>query len=129
MSGLNKIWVIGNAGTDPDMRYTPNGNPVTSFSVAVNESYTTTEGEKRENTEWFKVVCWNKLAEICDQYVAKGMQVAVTGRVKSNTWTTPDGEKRFSMDIVAESVTFLGGRSNGKPAEGRDDSDAGDLPW
>ena len=121
--------MIVNVCTYPSFQYTPVGNPVTSFRLAVSRSYKDGDGERQQDTEWFTVVCWNKLAEICNQYVAKGMQVAVTGRVKSNTWTTPDGEKRFSMEIVAESVTFLGGRSSGKPAEGRDDTDAEDLPW
>ena len=104
---LNKILVIGNVGSDPEMRYTPNGNPVTSFSVATNRRYTTSDGEKREETEWFRVSAWNRLAETCNQYVTKGMKVYVEGRLRSRNWEGQDGEKRFRNEIVADKVTFL----------------------
>ena len=89
---LNKILVIGNVGTDPEMRYTPNGNPVTSFRLATNRRYTTSEGEQREETEWFTITAWNKLAEQCNQYVTKGMKIYAEGRLKSDSWTGNDGQ-------------------------------------
>ena len=108
---LNKILVIGNVGTDPDMRYTPNGSPVTSFRLATNRRYTTSTGEQREETEWFTIKAWNQLAEQCNQYVTKGMRVYAEGRLQSNTWTGNDGQARFSNEISAFQVLFLDGRS------------------
>ena len=133
--GLNKILIIGNLGTDPEMRYTPNGNPVTSFNVATNRTYTTSEGEKREETEWFRVVAWNQLAEQCNQYLTKGRKVYVEGRLKSDTWTGNDGQLRFTNEINANQVVFLdrgptqeAGQEIGVEAAGVEDS-AEDLPW
>ena len=82
MAGLNKMLVIGNLGADPDMRYTPNGNPVTSFRLATSRRYTTSDGERHEETEWFRIVCWNQLAERCNQFLTKGKKVYVEGRLK-----------------------------------------------
>jgi len=104
---LNKMLVIGNVGTDPEMRYTPNGNPVTSFRMATNRRYTTSEGEQRDETEWFTVSAWNRLAETCNQYVTKGMKVYVEGRLKSDEWVGQDGQPRFRMEITANEVKFL----------------------
>jgi single-strand DNA-binding protein len=143
--GLNKILIIGNLGTDPEMRYTPNGNPVTSFNVATNRNYTTSQGEKREETEWFRVVTWNQLAEQCNQYLTKGRKVYVEGRLKSDTWTGNDGQVRFTNEISANQVVFLDRGSPGEPGQeigveagGAQDSaveaggapdSAEDLPW
>ncbi len=138
MSGLNKMLVIGNLGSDPEMRYTPNGNPVTSFSLATGRSYTTSSGERRDETEWFRVVAWNQLAEHCNQFLAKGRRVYVEGRLKSDTWTGQDGQTRFRNEIIANSVLFLDksgggpGSEEGAPTPGRDEEPAGDaddLPW
>lgn len=103
----NKIIIIGYVGSDPEMRYTPNGKAVTSFSVAANRNYTTTAGERREETEWFRVSTWERLAENCNQFVVKGMLVYVEGRLKSNQWTGDDGQQRFGNEIVASEVKFL----------------------
>ena len=89
---LNKMIVIGNVGSDPEMRYTPNGSAVTNFSVAANRRYTTAEGEQREETEWFRVAAWNRLAETCNQYVTKGMKIYVEGRLSSSPYITRDGQ-------------------------------------
>lgn len=116
---LNKMLIIGNVGRDPEMRYTPNGNAVTSFSVASGRSYTTRDGERREDTEWFRVVAWDRLAETCNQFVTKGMKVYVEGRLKSSTWVAADGQNRFTNEIIANQVTFLsrpsGGGDGGAP--------------
>lgn len=104
---LNKMMVIGNAGTDPEMRYTPNGNPVTSFRLATNRRYTTADGEQHEETEWFTVTAWNRLAEVVNQYVTKGMRVYAEGRLKSDSWTGNDGQVRFRNEITANQVLFL----------------------
>ena len=107
MVGLNKIMVIGNLGTDPEMRYTPNGNAVTSFRMAVSRTYTTRDGERRQDTEWFRIVAWGQQAESCNQFLQKGRRVYVEGRLKSDTWTAPDGQTRFTNEISADRVLFL----------------------
>lgn len=103
---LNKMLVIGNVGRDPEMRYTPNGNAVTSFSLAVNRRYTA-NGEQQEETEWFDITAWNRLAETCNNYVTRGMKVYVEGRLRSRSWVGQDGQTRFRNEIVANTVTFL----------------------
>ena len=104
---LNKIMVIGNLGTDPEMRYTPNGNAVTNFSMATNRSYTTSYGERREETEWFRIVAWNQLAEQVNQYLSKGRRAYVEGRLRSSSWEGQDGQTRFRNEIIANAVLFL----------------------
>ena len=105
---MNKIIVIGNLGRDPEMRYTPNGQAVTSFSVASNRKYTTASGETREETEWFNVSAWGKLGETCNQWLTKGSQVYVEGRLSSRTYEGRDGQTRVSPDINLTDVQFLG---------------------
>lgn len=107
MAGLNKIMIIGNLGTDPEMRYTPNGNPVTSFRMATTRTYTTSGGERRQETEWFSVVAWNQLAEQVNQYLTKGRRAYVEGRLQSHTWQGADGVPRFRNEIIANAVLFL----------------------
>ena len=107
MVGLNKIMVIGNVGTDPEMRYTPNGNPVTNFRLASSRGYTSADGERRQDTEWFTIVAWNQLGEQCNQYLSKGRRAYVEGRIQSHSWEGQDGKTRFRNEIVAEKVLFL----------------------
>ena len=107
MASLNKVMIIGNLGSEPEMRFTPNGNPVTSFRVATNRVYTTAEGERREETEWFTVVAWNKLAEQCNQFLAKGRLIYAEGRLHTRTWEGQDGQKHYRTEIIANRVTFL----------------------
>ena len=114
MASLNKVMIIGNVGTDPEMRYTANGRAVTSFRVAANRNYTTSEGERREETEWFAVVAWQKLAEQCSQYLQKGRRVYVEGRLQTRSWDTPDGQRRFRTEVIADRVIFLD-RAAGAP--------------
>ncbi|MBX7112032.1 MAG: single-stranded DNA-binding protein [Dehalococcoidia bacterium] len=113
MASLNKVMIIGNLGADPEMRYTANGNAVTTFNVATNESWTDQQGERRERTEWFSVVTWNRLAETCAQYLTKGRQVYVEGRLQTRSWEGQDGQKRYRTEVIAETVRFLGGRDGG----------------
>jgi len=138
---LNKIIVIGNLGRDPEMRYTPNGQSVTSFSVASNRKYTTAAGEQREETEWFNVSAWGRHAELCNQYLTKGQQVYVEGRLHSRTYETRDGQTRFVNEINLTDVQFLsrgaemGGEASGyAPGPGMGDEgppmdDVDDLPF
>ncbi|MCL5074586.1 MAG: single-stranded DNA-binding protein [Chloroflexi bacterium] len=115
---LNKVMIIGNVGREPEMRYTPNGNPVTTFSVAASRRWTTPEGEQRDETEWFNVVAWNKLAETCSQYLAKGSKVYIEGRLQTRSWETPEGQKRYRTEVVANTMIMLDSRQRGPaPAE------------
>ena len=142
MVGLNKMIVIGNVGTDPEMKYTPNGNPVTSFRLAVPRNYNDGAGERQSDTEWFTVVAWNKLGESCNQFLVKGKKVYVEGRLKSHTWTATDGQTRFRNEIIANRVLFLDRTPRGGPGEDGEQypegspiesspagGDAEDLPW
>lgn len=108
MAGLNKIILIGNLGNDPEMRYTPNGNAVCSFRLAVSRSYSVADGERREETEWFTITAWNRLAETVNQFLSKGRQVYVEGRLATSEWQDREGQKRFSLEVTAQTVHFLG---------------------
>ncbi len=113
MAGLNKIMLIGNVGTDPEMRYTPNGNAVTDFRLAVSRRYTS-GGERQEETEWFTVVAWNQLAEQVNQYLAKGRRAYIEGRYRSRSFVGNDGQTRFVSEVVANRVLFLDRRGEGE---------------
>jgi single-strand DNA-binding protein len=103
--------IVGNLGRDPEMRYTPNGVPVTSFSVAVNSRYQDNDGEWRDRTTWFRVTCWRRLAETTNQYLKKGRQVMAVGRVDTSAWIDKQtGEARSQIELTARDVKFLGGR-------------------
>jgi single-strand DNA-binding protein len=107
---LNKVMIIGRLGRDPEMRYTPSGRPVTTFSVATSRSWNTSEGERRTETEWFNIVSWGNLAEICKQYLTKGQQVYVEGRLQTRYWDDAEGNKHSSTEIVANEMIMLGDR-------------------
>ena len=125
---MNKIIVIGNVGRDPEPRYTPSGQMVTSFSVASNHRYKTASGEQREETEWFNCSAFGKLAETCNQYLSKGQQVYVEGRLKSRTYQTQSGETRFSNDVMVTEVQFLSRPDNRDPVPAGMDED-NSLPF
>jgi single-strand DNA-binding protein len=108
MASLAKVTLIGNVGGDPEMRYTPNGRAVTSFRMATNRRYTTSSGETREETDWFRINVWGKQAEVCNQFVAKGKQVYVEGRLHARNWEGQDGQVRTSLEVTANQVLFLG---------------------
>ena len=107
MASLNKIMLIGNVGSDPEMRYTPNGKAVTSFRIATNYRYVGSDGERREETEWFRVSAWGKQAESCNQFLSKGKRVYVEGRLHSRSWEGQDGQMRTSLEVSANRVIFL----------------------
>lgn len=113
--GLNKVMVIGNMGRDPEMRYTPSGKPVTSFSLASSRSWVTPDGERREETEWFNVVAWGGLAEICNQKLSKSQQVYVEGRLQTRSWEDENGQRHFRTEVVASDMIILGPRDKAKP--------------
>jgi len=109
-----QITLVGNLGNDPEMRYTPSGVPVTSFSLAVNRSWTGQDGQKQDKTTWFRITTWRKQAEIVSQYLTKGRQVMVVGEVEeARPWTDKDGNNRASLEVTATTVRFIGGREGG----------------
>ena len=108
--GLNKVMVIGHLGRDPEMRYTPSGRPVTSFSVVTTRTWTSAEGERHEESEWFNVVAWGNLAEICNQYLGKSQQVYIEGRLQTRGWEDNNGKKHYRTELVANEMIVLGSR-------------------
>ena len=108
--GLNKVMIIGHLGKDPEMRYTPSGRPVTTFTVAVSRNWNSADGERHSETEWFNVVAWGNLAEICKQYLVKGQQVYIEGRLQTRRWDDKEGQKHTSVEIVANEMMMLGDR-------------------
>ncbi len=128
--GLNKVILIGNVGRDPEMRYTPNGRAVTSFSVAVSRSWVSSEGERREETEWFNVVAWGNLAEICKQHLTKNQQVYIEGRLQTRGWEDENGKKHFRTEVVANEMILIGDRRAGELDYFNDtDNDDGDYAF
>ena len=119
MVSVNRIIIIGNLGGEPEMRFTPNGKAVTSFNVATNRRYTTSDGERREETEWFTIVTWGRLAEQCNQFLSKGRLVYVEGRLQSRSWEGQDGQRRMRNEIVADRVSFLDRQGSAPMPEGR----------
>lgn len=108
--GLNKVMIIGRLGRDPEMRYTPSGRPVTTFNIASTRSWNSSDGERHTETEWFNIVAWGSLAEICKQHLIKNQQVYVEGRLQTRVWEDANGNKRSSTEIVAKEMIVLGER-------------------
>ena len=117
--GLNKVMIIGHLGKDPEMRYTPSGRPVTTFTVAVSRSWNSADGERHSETEWFNIVAWGNLAEIGKQYLTKGQQVYIEGRLQTRRWDDKEGQKHTSVEIVANEMMMLGERRDAN--HGHDD--------
>jgi len=118
MAGINKVIIVGNLGKDPEVSYVPSGAAVAKFSVATSETWKDkTSGEKKERTEWHRIVAWDKLGEICGKYLSKGRQVYVEGKLQSRSYDDKEGVKRYVTEIIAQDVQFLGGN--------RDSSDSG----
>ena len=115
---LNKAMIIGNLGRDPEMRYTPNGQAVTQFTVAVNRNYKGQSGEWQEETEWFRVVVWGQQAERAAEYLRKGNKVYIEGRLQTRQWEDQSGQKRYTTELVANQVTNLERRSRDESEEG-----------
>jgi single-strand DNA-binding protein len=131
--GLNKVMIIGHLGRDPEMRYTPSGKPVTTFTVATSRSWNSTDGERHTETEWFNVVAWGNLAEICKQYLVKGQQVYIEGRLQTRRWEDNDGGKHTSVEIVASEMMMLGDRreaaTNAAGADLSDEANEDEYPF
>jgi len=117
MRSLNKVMLIGHLGTDPELRHTPSGQAVATFSLATNEMRGGRDGQPgQERTEWHRIVAWARLAEICNEYLRKGRQLYVEGRIQTREWTDKQGTKRYTTEIVASDIVMLGGRGEGGPA-------------
>lgn len=106
---VNKVILLGRLGQDPELKYTPGGSAVCNFSLATTEGWTDKQGQKQEKTEWHRVVVWGKLAELCNQYLAKGRQAFIEGRLQTRAWDDKDGNKRYTTEILASTVQFIGG--------------------
>jgi len=124
---LNRVMVIGNLGRDPEMRYTPEGQAVTSFSLAATRTWAYANGERRDSTEWFNIVSWGGLAEICNQYLTKGRRVYVEGELRTRGWEQPNGQKHFRTELVANEMIMLGPRPRTRFPE-HDHQDLEDEP-
>jgi len=108
MSGINKVIIVGRLGQDPEIRYTPNGQPVANFSVATSEVWLDKQsGEKQERTEWHRIVVWGKLAELCRDYLKKGKQIYLEGKLQTRSWNDKSDQKRYATEIIAQSIQFL----------------------
>lgn len=122
MAGVNKVILVGRLGADPEVRYTSSGTPVANFNIATSSSFTDKSGEKTEKTEWHRIVAFGKLAEICGEYLAKGKQVYIEGRLQTREWEDRDGNKRRTTEIIAGTMQMLG--TAGDQVRG----DASDVP-
>lgn len=147
MAGLNKVMLIGNLGADPEMRFTANGAAVANFRMACSRTYTDRDGNRQEATEWVRVVCWGRQAEIAGQYLQRGSQVYVEGRLQTRSWEDQQGQTRYMTEVVANNFQFLGSRGSGGgggdfggggggggswddgPGDIGGGQDAGDLPF
>lgn len=107
MANLNKVLLIGNLTRDPELRYAPSGAAVVNFGLAVNRFYTDQSGEKKQETCFINIVAWRKLAELCGEYLSKGRSIFVEGRLQSRTWETEDGQKRSTIEVIADGIQFL----------------------
>jgi single-strand DNA-binding protein len=123
-SGINKVILIGNLGKDPEVRYTPGGQAVANFNIATNEAWTDKQGQKQERTEWHRIVVWGKTAELCGEYLSKGRQVYIEGRLQTREWNNKEGVKQYTTEIVANQVLFLSGGERGQ-GQGRGGSKGG----
>jgi single-strand DNA-binding protein len=129
MAGVNKAILVGNLGRDPELRTTPNGQSVVNFTLATSENWTDKSGERVERTEWHRIVVWGKTAEMCAQYLSKGRTVYVEGRIQTREWEDKDGNKRYTTEINANTVNFIGPRtSGGGGGGGGGSSDSGGGP-
>lgn len=126
--GVNRVFLMGNLGVDPEVRFTPSGQAVANFRIATNESWTDKQGQKQEKTEWHRIVVWGKLAELCGEYLKKGRQCFVEGRLQTREWTDKEGKKNYTTEIVANNVQFLGGRDGAGAGAGRRTEEGPPMP-
>jgi single-strand DNA-binding protein len=123
--GVNKVILIGNLGSDPDVKFTPSGVPVANFNLATSESWTDRNGERQERTEWHRLVLWRKLAEIAGQYLKKGSKLYVEGRLQTRSWDDQSGQKRYTTEVEVRDMQMLDSRGEAPDAGGRMSGDPG----
>lgn len=129
MSGVNKVIILGRLGADPETKNISSGNTVTTFSLATSESWKDRDGQKQERTEWHRVVVWGKLAEICGKYLSKGRQAFVEGRLQTRSWEDQQGNKRYTTEVVANNVQFIGSSPSASDSSGFDHSNQNNNPF
>jgi len=141
MASINKAILIGNLGSDPELRYTSNGTAVASFNIATTERFKDKSGEQQERTEWHSIVCWGRMGELANEYLRKGRSVYIEGRIQTRNYEDKDGIKRYKTEIVAQQMQFLGGRgqeeqrtgssgdTSSVPSEPEIPADDDDLPF
>lgn len=125
---LNKVMIIGHLGRDPEMRYTPSGRPVTTFTVATSRSWNTVDGERHTETEWFNIVAWGNLAEICKQYLNKGQQVYIEGRLQTRKWDDKEGNRHYTTEVVAQEMMMLGERKDSTNQNHAEETNESEMP-
>jgi len=134
MAGINKVILVGNLGKDPEIRYTPSGTAIANFTIATSETYNKKDGSGKETkTEWHNIVAFNKLAEICGEYLSKGKQVYIEGKIQYRTWDDKDGNKKYTTEIIANTMQMLGRKEEadkGNDVEGKKGApDLDDVPF
>lgn len=136
MSGsVNKVVLLGNMAADPEVRFTPSGGAVANFRMATNETFKDKQGQKQTKTEWHRITVWGKLAELCGEYLKKGAQAYVEGKIQTRKWQDKDGKDQYSTEIIAHEVVFLGGKQGGgggnraEPSTGGHTPDDSDIPF
>lgn len=117
MSGVNKVMILGNLGADPEVKQITGGNTVCKMTVATSEDYTDKNGQRQSNTEWHNVVVWGKLAELCGQYLSKGSQIFLEGRLQTRSWEDQQGQKKYTTEVIANKVTFIKTKGQGAQEE------------
>lgn len=120
MASVNKVILVGNLGRDPEIRYSAGGQPIANFSLATTENFTTKDGDRKEETEWHRIVAFGKLAEICSQYLTKGRSVYIEGSIRTNQWEDKEGNKRSTTEIIARNMQMLGAKPSGDRTQGAD---------
>jgi single-strand DNA-binding protein len=121
MSGINKAIILGRLGQDPELKYTSSGKAVCLLSVATSDEWTDKQGQKQERVEWHRVIIWDKLAEISNQYLSKGRQVYIEGKIQTRSWEDSGGDKKYTTEVIANTVQFLGDQSSQQKKKGDED--------
>jgi single-strand DNA-binding protein len=127
-AGVNKAMLIGHLGRDPEMRYTPSGLAVANFTMATSENWTNKDGTKESRTEWHRIVAFGRLAEICGEYLSKGRQVYIEGRIQTREWEDKDGNKRYTTEIVAREMQMLGSKDSEGASKTKPQSQMSEVP-
>ena len=129
MSGVNKVILLGFIGKDPELRYLPNGSAVCNFSIATSETWKDSDGEKKDRTEWHNITAFGKLAEICGEYLNKGKQVFVMGKLQTDSWKDKDGNQRSATKVILSEVQLLGGSGKGEQKKNEERAKEEDIPF